>query len=217
MWKPNGQRAVRDCDGEQQPRANKLPLSPLQDIWVTFNALGAKEHLLRKCNKVPDDVQELCFGGTQAAKKTRKLDRQASTANGGSNASESSATLEAAHATAASAQSSRRMIHQTTMTIHQTQMTTHFGRGLTRSDFARIIRLQVEALLKCFEPLSCLHDEFVQEALAAAVGNRNVLNNQILMTTATLYKNYVVPIDHETTGLDQGNTLENSRKCNIGC
>jgi hypothetical protein len=48
--------------------------------WVKFNSARANDHL-NKCDKVPADIRESCLGGTQAAKKTRKLERQASTAH----------------------------------------------------------------------------------------------------------------------------------------
>jgi hypothetical protein len=121
---------------------------------------------------------------------------QTSTAHDGSIASESSATLGAAQAAVVSAQSSR--MDRMKKANRQTRMTAHHGVGYTPEDFESIIRVHVESMLKRFEPLDRLLDPFVQEALAAAVGNRRTLY-YIPQTTETLFKNYVVPIDNDAT------------------
>jgi hypothetical protein len=54
--------------------------------WAKFNSARANVHL-SKCDMVPPDVRESCLGGTQAAKKTRRLGQQATAAHDGSIAS----------------------------------------------------------------------------------------------------------------------------------
>jgi hypothetical protein len=163
--------------------------------WAKFNSARANDHL-GQCNEVPADVRASCREGSQAAKRTKKLERQASTAHDGSIASESTATLGAAHAAGASAQSS--VMDRILKANRQTQMTTHYGAGYKPEDFRRIIRVNVESMLKRFEPLDRLQDQFVQEALAGTLGNRLILH-YIPQTTETLYKQYVVPIDNDAT------------------
>jgi hypothetical protein len=89
-----------DDDGNQKQRNYRCRhCKTLTFKWAKFNSAKANIHL-SKCRMVPADVRESCLGGTQAAKKAKRLlehppstaQQQALTAHAGSVASpESSA------------------------------------------------------------------------------------------------------------------------------